>query len=889
MANGEGIAEEVLVRGRADMSEVEKAIPASVDKGVAAAQTSFDKFTASTKMSVAQMVNLGKALKAGGANAQDLITVFKEGKASTEDMRTAFGELGYTAEDLGEVLKETEKGYKRMDWSARGMGKAIEWATYRFVTALAIYMLFRKVIRAIDEAIKESIRLFKEYTQQQQVLKANLEINNQLLQTQVGTLKEWNDFIAQSSKTFGGTKTVWAEATNTALEYNTTLGLTNEELQHLITLGMAVAQMWGVYKEGQLDVASGVKTVMDAIRGQEAAMLKLGIKEEDIAAKAGLSAAGFRELTDAQQENARWSYIMEERYEIVGNAAVEGMTDTERATLKAVTANNNLYVAFGRFIAMAKERSRVIQIIARFAVDTTIELTEATKEATRQIMEEIQALAQLRLGIERLRGVLKTFEDIGASARDTLVGYYQGLSDAWRDYQQGATDLTKQETEERLRLEEEYQQDVLNLEERYGEQRQDLIDRATKSIANLRKNAAKRESQDKDDRAQEERQREEKWRNEERQAEERWRNEEAQRQQDLNLTLKQAEEDHLLDMKQLRDQFTMDLEEAARTRDAVTIRALQRRYGLEKKQREENYSLARRQSIEDYELQRKQRQADYELGRKQREEDYRLALQQFIESWDARHAENQANLEQEIKEVRDNLALELAALEDEKIAEKEKLDAAHIKEMDDLRTSFQQRQNELAAQYNQQREDLKTSLAEQLVALVSGLYAQGEITKGQAEAITGKLAEQYGLNAGLMASWVALDMLQLDIWKNYWDTTIKDILGYIKNYEDAIRSLAPSVQRGIEIPLPGGTSRGFAEGGMMVATAPTMVKVGEKGPELFGALPLGKLGGLGTGPMGMRGGMDIRLTIDGTQSGAWSGDFETQVLRVFRGILQESL
>ena len=79
----------------------------------------------------------------------------------------------------------------------------------------------------------------------------------------------------------------------------------------------------------------------------------------------------------------------------------------------------------------------------------------------------------------------------------------------------------------------------------------------------------------------------------------------------------------------------------------------------------------------------------------------------------------------------------------------------------------------------------------------------------------------------------------------------------------------------------------FAKGGTAIATSPTLVKVGEAGPELFTAIPLAK-GGSVLGGIRNRMSGDFNLTIDGNQSNAWSADFEGQVAGVVASIFREA-
>lgn len=824
---------------------------------------------------------------AKGKGLVSTISQMYEMGMSTEEVAQAFADIGRTGRDVQvamvkvnddvdattEAFEKLEPAIRKTDWSAKGIAASLEWAAYRFLFSLAVYMGFRKVLRMVNEAIAESIRLHREYTQAQQTLRASLEVNNQLLTEQVGTLKEWNDFIKRSSESLGGGQIMWTKATATALEFNATMGKSQEELENLITLGMAVAQMWQLYDGEQLDVVRGTQVVMDAIRGQESAMTKLTITEEDVAASIRKTVEQFHQLPDAMQESVRWAYIVTERYDTIGKAAIDSATDQEGSASRVLAANEALMVSWGGLWTNLVEIGRIARLVAfgpliwlTNALDNVNAAIERSGKATGEWFRVNKYLGQFATSFQILGAAVDRFApswlkaskavaEVGVAVKETAQKTLDAAV-AWLIFV-GAADRAKETAAKMKRIFDA----VMGIQQKAAQAVADAAEAAAEAWDNLGNAIADaiRESDKaitqagadylKDYNETFEDQKKDELKLEERYADKaddlrkraadkiadlrkRATEEEENDRADLNLRLHQMEEDHLLSMRQLRDQYQMNLEDAARTRDAVAIRRLQRQYGLEKKQREETYQLQQHQTVE---------------------------------SWEARRQETKDELENEIKEVQDNLAEELAELR-----------AERKDELAEIRQNWEDRRTELTNQYNQELADLKAALETRLAEAITEWANQNNIPLEAAKAAVTAMAEQYDLDSANIMAKVAKDLPWLEAQRAAWEAI---------NLAAAGMPTSPIMK-----PTTLGTKTvGFAEGGMALATAPTMVKVGEAGPELFGAMPLNKLGGMGGGAMGMRGGMDIRLTIDGTQSGAWSGDFETQVLRVFRGLLQESM
>lgn len=873
MANGESVVEDVLVKGRFDGSEIEEGIPKSVDKGIKKAGFSVAKFGEDTSLTTKQLVGFGKALKETGATMGDLITEFKAGGAGAKDMRAVLAELGYGVEEINQALPQTAKELKETGTGFQRVGDAVKYAVFRFFTALIIYQTLRKIIRAVSEAISESIRLWRELATAQRTLSANLMVNLELVGEGVGTLKEWNEWIIRTADNWNTTTKSVLDAANAALQANTTLKLSTKELQEIVELGRAVAIMWGLYADGQIDVAKGVDLVIGATRGEQAAMGKLGFTIEDVAASVDETVDGFKELPEAMQQSIIRAFIMAERFEEIGQAAegaVEGVEAFATTLDAAIVEQKTRLGEFGALMANLPKFLElgflgVIEVVQRFtswlgrlrdaSLEAKVALTFLLNAALGPMAPEVIIIGKALGGLsdwlrdlvkkakEAIPGLSDLSDEVKKSGEEALEAAKKWIS-LLRVIRGVPSIISKAAAALRAAVEQvkEAAQPYIDLGRAIGEA---LIDNL-RSAEDAARNFGRRMADLTSDLARniarlgrrfEARAAELVLRAEERKEDirEDFRKREEQERDDLNLRLRHMEEDFLLDMKHLREQYEMDIEEAARARDWRAIRTLQRRYGLEKRQRGE-----------DYQLQRKQ----------------------FIESWEQRHKRRKKDLDEELKEVEDNLAKQLAALERER-----------QRELEELKIRHRERQAELRQQYAQELGDLQRNLERRLADILTAAIQEGTIQIGEATKVTQALAGLYGINAQNLETMVRHDIEWLGAWAGAWATALQGI------------SQGRSAMAGVTIggqfyPYPTAPFS-FAKGGMAIATKPTLVKVGEAGPELFTAIPLGKGGSVLGGMQNYMSG-DFNLNISGDQIGQWSGDFERQVTDVVAGIFREA-
>lgn len=787
-----------------------------------------------------------KGQKAIGVSAKQMAMELEAAGRTQEIAASIMREAGYNAKETADAFKGLQPPVDKTAGAFDRVGKAVKFAVFRFFTALIIYQALRKILRGINEAIREALRLWKEFAQAQQVLTAALKVNQLIMGEQVGTLREWNRWIVDAADAWNTTTKSVLDATNAALQANTTLRLSANELKNIVALGRGVAQMWDFYKDDQLDIAKGTDLVTGAIRGEQAAMLKLGVTQEDLNRYLGITTEEFEKLPRAIQEAARQAFIMEERFDAISEAAAEAAKTMPAMLASVDAAIEEETTKIGGFSAAITFWTKIVklgflgimnalmdlaalsaflpswiptfgilgqavrgagEILERYkasqeaATKATEEGGEAAEKAAKQWLYYSRALQNMLTFGERARGVIQSvtdkireaiqpFRDLGSAIGDAVVDNLRAAEDAARDFARRLADLTR-----------DMARDIARLNRRFEDRRAELIIRAEERIADIKDRFRKQEEEERDD---------------------------------LNMRLRHMEEDFLLDMKHLREDYELDIEEAARKRDWRAIRTLQRRYTLE---------------------------------RRQRGEDYRLDRRQFIESWEARHKQRQKDLAEELKEVEDNLADQLAALE-----------RAKQRELDELKIRYEERRAETERQYAEQQEDLARALERRLADILVAAVTEGTIRQGEAERTSGVLAYWYGVDQQNLENMVNHDIEWLTAWAAAWNAA----LGIIAD----ARRVVPTAGLGALIGLGGGIPS-FAEGGTAIATKPTLVKVGERGPELFTAIPLARGGSVLGGVRNTMGG-DFNLNIDGDQSALWSADFEAQVTNVVADMFREA-
>ena len=233
-------------------------------------------------------------------------------------------------------------------------------------------------------------------------------------------------------------------------------------------------------------------------------------------------------------------------------------------------------------------------------------------------------------------------------------------------------------------------------------------------------------------------------------------------------------------LRELREKFLFDLEDALRDRDARQVLRLIREYNRDKKNLEEKHKLDRQDSKKDL----AQKLADIERDRQ-------LKLQAA---------------QRELAEKQAEIAL---------WAQRERQDAAIAlqRKLADARLAHQRE----LAEYQQY-------LQRKLQELAKAIVKEYQLTAAGAAAIQKLLSSYFGANGSIQQLLTS---------------------GLTANLNGIVSSSSGSSGGGTPIVSPTWAAGGFygaAEGGTFVATRPTKVMFGEKGPEMASFTPLGRTG-----------------------------------------------
>lgn len=237
-----------------------------------------------------------------------------------------------------------------------------------------------------------------------------------------------------------------------------------------------------------------------------------------------------------------------------------------------------------------------------------------------------------------------------------------------------------------------------------------------------------------------------------------------------------------------------------------------------------------------YILEKKQRERDHEINRRRAIEDYHDQLDELKKAREEQERELEKSLERQLRELQENY---------ERQQEEARLNAERQKE-DALRN------------YQEQLDDLWRNFQDRLETIALNLMEEEEEWKDHLGDLRIFFDEWYEDDLTALKAWLARRAL-------------------ILRAQEWIESLPPWMRPFIP-PIP---QVSMAQGGAGVARSPAQITVGDAGPEVFAAWPLGQ--------RMPRLGADIRLTIDGTQTGGWSAGFENQVIRILREVLEEAL
>ena len=236
-----------------------------------------------------------------------------------------------------------------------------------------------------------------------------------------------------------------------------------------------------------------------------------------------------------------------------------------------------------------------------------------------------------------------------------------------------------------------------------------------------------------------------------------------------------------------------------------------------------------------YILEKKQRERDFGVRRRRAIEDYKEQITELKKAREEQERELEKSLERQLRELQEN----------------------YERQQEEARLNAERQREDALRNYQEQLSDLWRNFQDRLETIAINLMEEEEEWKDHLGDLRTFFDQWYTDDLTALREWLAKRAFMIQM-------------------EELRESLPPWMQ-----PFVPPVDFGMAQGGMGIARQPTRIVVGESGPEMFAAWPLGQR-------MPSQA-IDIRLTMDGTQAGAWSADFENQTLRILREVLEEAL
>lgn len=402
-------------------------------------------------------------------------------------------------------------------------------------------------------------------------------------------------------------------------------------------------------------------------------------------------------------------------------------------------------------------------------------------------------------------------------------------------YTDDLIEIQRDSAEQRGKIESDYNEKILAMQAELGEAMNEAADKRMEALQELEADTEEQINDIHADTAKRRQDIEEKY--EERRKEKR---EDAQREE------RQAEEDHQREMDRMRRQYMDDLEDAVANRDAVAIRDLRERYQEESSQAEENFST---------EQQRKDEAA--RLDEQREDQQKARELQKLVE--------------QEQEKI--NTINEKAEERRVKIEETYQVEQTRAQER------YQEQLAKENERYTAEQTALDQALAKKLESIMQAMAKDKEVTEEGAKAVLEALNEVFGAGGdvdALMEDFANRRRTKMEV-----QIAVERI--FMSPFEDESATQQQTANQAAYAGTDAGTAdylasigaipdsvSRMATGGLFLSREPTLIQVGEQGPELLSVSPVSSLGALTrqSGIDGMDGAAGGQMSLEIAFSGS---------------------
>jgi hypothetical protein len=341
----------------------------------------------------------------------------------------------------------------------------------------------------------------------------------------------------------------------------------------------------------------------------------------------------------------------------------------------------------------------------------------------------------------------------------------------------------------------------------------------------------------------------------------------------------ELERDHQRRLRDIRQEFLGTALEAARRNDAVTVARAQRQRARELRDEQQRYEDERR----DQEDALRQRREDIERDRQQREQDHRQELERELRRIEENYARQREALERQNQREREIREIQYQwEKEDFDAAKAEQLQAAEEwrqRQLDELQKAFDREEILRRIQYERQEIDFNKAW-QRRIDDAQEWYERERDELAEHLNLTGRQLElayevwiRAAAEAAAATARAAADALASEIvrYQHLLTEMQRTQAGLAPGAAAPVAPQQPLQTRrneqGVYVPVvPGAPIISQAEGGVVQASGPTNVIMGDAGPEMGVFLPGGgrsmninhSFGRLGVDFQGLPGGMNTQ-------------------------------
>lgn len=441
------------------------------------------------------------------------------------------------------------------------------------------------------------------------------------------------------------------------------------------------------------------------------------------------------------------------------------------------------YADYGETLAAAAETTEEAGVIVEETADQFAAAAEKVEQAATQMIDLEKDIAGKREEVEADHGekiaeIIEAYEDKKA---DIIANREEAIANLERDLAKKRADIAEDAAEALEELEREVAQKRIEINEQAQQALEDLQRGTRQAIARERQQADLKESRE--------------------------------------------EENHQRDLQRMRKSYLDDLTDAVKNRDARAIVDLRRRYNRERRESEDSHRTEKRRGREDTEARIEEIR---ERERVQTEEIRRNQAQQL--------ADLEQHEQQRREEIAKKQAEQLANLAENEALKREEIEKSFQEQMAKNEENFAAQMEKENTQYAERKAALDEAMAKRLEDIAKELADEKDIDEEGAKAILEALNKTFGIGGDidqLMEGFAARRRQKMTVQIEFENQTT--------GMGSTNTPTTPAAGGGQGQGTHPGQIPGFAEGGSIIATKPTVAMFGEAGPELAQFIPLGQM------------------------------------------------